>query len=244
MNIYKKAETGTATIISLIQEIKQKELVKYTKQEIEQQRVAFERLSIQNRKTKAFISRVEKNIKSGKYGDSYALSMLDAIDDLRAGKSVAFRKGKKETVYKPIMDISYMRNTLNKMEGKDFFYRVNDGFSRYKIKRSEVLKMEDNSFFINKLKSGVEEAIERTLKSTHLTEAQKNKKVEILRDNLLKVIEYNSLVDSKGKEDIRLLKPEFRKEVNLFFNEKIEKNEKNGKYPITVKIYGNESIEI
>lgn len=242
MNIYKKAETDDATIIGLIQEIKQKKIRKYSEKEIEDYKKQYELNKLKNKKTKDFIRRVKKNIENGKYSLSQEMIMLDSLDELKRGKNVTFKNKGKQTEYKALIDIDYMRNTLNKMQGKDFHYRVNDGFSTYKVKRSKILKMQDNSFFIEKFKNGIEKAIEKTKKNTLLSENQRKKKIEILQNVLLPVINYNKLIDSKGKEDFKTLNPDFVKEIDVFFDSKIPKEDKSGKYPILVHIFDNESI--
>lgn len=244
MTIYEKAEIGDLTIIGLIQEIKQKEIKVASKEKINEQIEKIEIFEKKNKSTQDFITRTENKIKQNKYNLTQQLIYLDAIDDLKRGKSVVFKtRSGKETVYKPLIDIEFMKNTLNKMQGRDFYYRINDGFTKYKVKRSAILKMQDNSFFLNKMKDGIEKAIKKTEKNYVLSEKTREKKITILRDVLTKIIEFNLEIDKHGKEDINKLKPDFKEDAKNFFNQKLDKSEKNGKYPILVKIYDNESIE-
>lgn len=243
MTIYDLAEVYDTTIINIVQEIKLRKLKKYSDKEISEYEQKLESVSSKNKKTQNFINRVKKNIESNKYSDVEKLMMLDALDDLQSRKKVSFKTKKGTVTYEPLLDYSWMKNTLNKMKGLDFYYRVSDGFSKYKVKRSEILKMEDNSFFINKMKEGVQSAIEKTLNSK-LTEKAKYKKIQILQEVLLPIVEFNELIDSHGREDLNLLDPQLREEAEFAFSKSVEKSQKNGKYPILVQIFGNESIEI
>lgn len=243
MTIYDLAEVYDTTIINIVQEIKLRKLKKYSDKEISEYEQKLESVSSKNKKTQNFINRVKKNIESNKYSDVEKLMMLDALDDLQSRKKVSFKTKKGTVTYEPLLDYSWMKNTLNKMKGLDFYYRVSDGFSKYKVKRSQILKMEDNSFFINKMKEGVQSAIEKTLNSK-LTEKAKYKKIQILQEVLLPIVEFNELIDSHGREDLNLLDPQLREEAEFAFSKSVEKSQKNGKYPILVQIFGNESIEI
>lgn len=140
-----------------------------------------------------------------------------------------------------IKSVWHLQNKVKYLKGKDFEFVINDSFNNpYKIKKSEILKMQDNSFFIDKLRDGVEKAIEKLRKSHDL---KRDEKIAILQDKLIHVIDFNKQIDRSGSKEIKSLT---RKEKDMFkkaYDTSIPRDEKKNKYPILATV-SKDSINI
>lgn len=151
--------------------------------------------------------------------------------------------GKIERIKREIVDISMLKNELNRAKGLDFYYTVNDQFNPiYKVKRSKIMKMTDNSLFINKYQKGIQKRI-KELKDNKTRTPKEDKLLFILKDKLLEVVKFNSLMNKFLQTDVLKLPKDFKGDVSVALNNQIPIEEKEGKYVISIDLSGATSIE-
>ena len=236
--IKKKASQGEHNIIDLVDEIKRTKPRIESKEEIERLKRNIDINRRKNKRVSARISYLKKKIENSSPTDMKMLPYYEELDNFkRKGKaSHADKSGIIITLAK--QDIRYMVNELNRAQGKDFYYRINDGFNkRYNVKRSKILKMEDSSFFLRKFKDGVEDRISLLESLGDKTPKQK-KTLLILKDKLLKTINFNSKLIEHENIDEKDLEKDFRERVDRAFSGEIDKEDKDGEYPILIVISG------
>lgn len=146
----------------------------------------------------------------------------------------------KQRLLNPDLNISWQRNEIRKMEGKDYYYTVNTQFGSHKIKRSEILASKGNSLFLNLMKNDVLDAIKELESSKQPGDS---KKAEILRSKLLPVIQFNIEVDKVREADIKKIEKKMAEKIIRAADNDKDKNEKQGQYPIEVILSG-ELIEL
>lgn len=234
--ISERADIGQLTVHGIVNEVKQSQLKKASKEKIAELKQNIAKATALNKEITKKISSLKSKLNATKKYTHYEkLKIDDELSRLESGKKVEFEyggktfTGQKKSVYS-------MKNQLKKAEGKDFDYVISDGFNEpYKVKRSKIIKMQDNSFFINKMKTGIEAKIKEYKKSKNPEDL---KKIKILEQKLLPVIEFNSKIDKYSKEDLTKLKKEIGKREVEEMIDAFEEEEKTGKYPIGVDIFG------
>ena len=218
---------GQITIQDLIEEIKSRPSEKLSKKEIQIKKQNLKRVQeitikpLQNK-----LIEIDKKLDTEK----------DYFERLRlANERVAIQK----KLERPDFNLDWMKNDIKKAEGKDFYYTINTQFGVHKIKRSQILKEKSNKLFLELMKKDV-------LKSIKELKADKkfdnSKKIRILKEKLLPVIEFNLQIDSVREADINKIEKKLKGEITKASNPDIDKEEKEGKYPIEV-LFSEELIE-
>jgi hypothetical protein len=226
MKLSRKLQYIPLSLLDLTREIQSEPLKKQSDEKIEEIQNNIRIHEGRNKKLKSEIAKAKRILNSKK---STLFQKLEASYNI-------------EITSKNITDISSMKNDLNKAQGKDYYFTVNDNFNPiYKVKRSSVIKMKDNSFFIKKYKNAVLKEIENLEKKGNNDSSDLNK-INVLRNKLLKVIEFNENIDKYGNVEVSKIPKRIKKQIDLAIDQEIEKSEKDGKYPINVELFGT-SIE-
>ena len=210
------------TVQDLIEDLKSEPFGKGTKEEIK----------IKQRDLQALIDRfiipLQKEIKEfGKKLDKEKLP----FEKLRIANEIEYRKEKIER-----LDIGWQKNEIRRLQGKDYYYSVDTSFGVHKVYRSQIEKEDSNKIFLNIMKSDVEKAIKKYEKSK---DPKDIKRVKILKERLMPVIQFNLEVDGVRNMDINQLSASMRSDIERASDPDIEKEEKGGKYPIQVIVTGN-----
>ncbi len=156
-----------------------------------------------NKKANSRISYLNKRIKEGKIKEEDLLKTQKELKRLKNYESTAhYRKvnGIDVEVVVQKTNISHIRNKLKRLKGEDYYYHVSDGFNKYKVKRSKIIKMKDNSFFINKMRKGVMKQIDKIRNKENLT-PEEEKRLTILEEKLLVGIDFNKKLDKLGEKE-------------------------------------------
>lgn len=240
--IKKKASQNEQNIVDLVAELKKLKPRVESKENIEAKKKNIETFKKINKRVSARISYIKKKIEDSSPTDITMLPYYEELENFKR-KGRASHKDRHGTIVTMTKyDISYMKNELNKAEGKDYYYIINDGFNkRYKIKRSKILQMEDSRFFINKLEKKVNETISK-LEDKKGKDRIENKKLFILKEKLLAKIKFNKELIKYYDKDTEDLPEDFRMKVENAFDTDVEKDESAEKL-MTVFI-GDDNIEI
>lgn len=170
-------------------------------------------------KQKKFIKSIEKRNAQTKY----AIKKLKVEQITRGTSRQRVRQIDKilESEHAKIIPLQSERNYLKMIEGKDFYYIIDNGFEKQKIKSSTLSKMKNASQYFTKrlikLIEKIENAWQRELKNKKLTTKQKKvlkKKIFVL-NKLLTAALYNERVNEGGDDE-----------------------QGEGEYPLLMMIYG------
>lgn len=225
MKISEKVQHIPLSILDLVRQIQSEPLKKESDTRIAEREAQISIQELNNDRHRKEIEKIERDVLKKSPGEQ----LVDY--------------GKIELIKRKIIDISMLENELNRAKGKDFYYTVNDQFNPiYKVKRSKIMKMADNSFFINKYQKGVKEKITELEKTKDRTQKEE-KLLFVLKDKLLEVIKFNSLMNKFLQSDVLKLPKDFKGDVSIALNQQIEKEEKEGKYVIGIDLSGATSIE-
>jgi hypothetical protein len=245
--VYDLVKFYELSLIDIVRTIKSEKTAKGSKNEIEQIKSEIKMAQRFNSRANYKIRQLSKTLKNenGKYSDFEILSAMDSIDDINKGKKVTFRKKVKgvdvDTSYQKI-SIGHLNNSLNRLRGVDSVYYFNDGFNKYSIKKSVIVKMKDNSFFLEKLKNSVEKEIEKIKRIKRKSKNQK-RKLDILSRKLLVTVNFNLKLDSLGRKKIGKLTKKETEEIEIAFSNEMEKSEKEGRYIMTAFFNGLDAFE-
>jgi hypothetical protein len=221
MKALEKYSKSDLTISEIVQQVKGSKPTRASEERIQRQKENIRIQKAKNKKSKDKIKALESKMKSK---TKYSL-----FDKLGFANDIEIEK-------ENIRPVSHMEERLKQLEGKDFSFYVNDGFNRpYKVKRSQILKMKNNSLFINKLESGIKSTIAKLEKSS---DVKKEEKIAILKDRLLKVVNFNREVDSIGNKDVIKLTRKEKQLLKNSYSTGIAREEKGNKYPLNVIITG------
>lgn len=117
------------------------------------------------------------------------------------------------------------KNYLNMLQGKDFYHIIDNGFTTYKIKNSELIKQGGiGASFVDKIiedMASIEKDLKQKLKNKHLPNAER-----VRYKSMLKGIKKLSVIAEKNKEAL---------EENDF--EELEQDENS--YPLLVNVLGS-----
>lgn len=224
MELYKEFTQIPLSLLDIVRQIQSEPL------EIDKKEIASlsEKVIIQEDRNKELKKQIEKEKRK----------IVKAEKELKFKsllESYNFIKDKK----KEITNLTSLKNQLERAKGKDFYYQVNDGFNPiYKVKRSKIMKMTDNSFFINKYKIAVEKEVKK-LSSIKNKTVDEIKKINVLKNKLLKTIKINEAVDKYLDVDEKKIPKRIKSYVDTMLSN-IEKKDKEGKYPIQVILTGQE----
>lgn len=180
---------------------------KQGKKQVEKQKKHIENIKKKNNKTKYQILKLKKEqVRKGT-----PAARVRQIDKML--KSEDYR----------LIDLKAEKNYFDMIQGKDFYYVVNDGFKKTKIKRSKLIKMENPALYFSK---GIEKEIRKTIKywegrakKKGLSKQEKkfiNKKIDGY-GRFLKAVEFNTKV-LQGEES--------------------EDESQEGEYPMQVMVVG------
>lgn len=121
-----------------------------------------------------------------KINDEFRKSPMsaNALKDAKRELTMIKRAGKQEGWSRKDM-VAFTRQTRNlikMLEGKDYYFSVNDGFETYSIKKSTIeSKGEDTSvYLLQRFRKNVNKAIKNAKKDKTLTKGQRDKKLEVL----------------------------------------------------------------
>lgn len=220
MKALEKYSKEDLTISEIVQQVKKTKLVKYSEERIAKQKENIRVQKAKNKKSKEKIKALESKINSKrKYSHFQKLGFHNDIDI------------EKEN----IKTVAHMEERLKMFQGKDFSFIVNDGFNNpYKVKRSQIVKMKTNKFFIDKIEDGINRTIERLAKSS---DPKRHEKIDILQNRLLKVVQFNREIDSIGNKEISKLSTKEKSMIRNAYSGASSKIDKN-KYPLNVIISG------
>lgn len=236
--IKKKASQGEHNIIDLVFEVKKEKPRVESKESIEIKKKNIDTIKKINKRVSARISYIKKKIEKASPTDIEMLPYYEELDNFKRKGKASHKNRTGNIVTMTKYNIKHMVNELNKAEGKDYYYRINDGFNKpYNVKRSKILKMDNSSFFLDKFRDGVQKQIDK-LESIKVKDRVQKKKLFILKDKLLKTIDFNSKLIKFGDTDEKNLPKEFRGQVDRAFSKDLDKEDKEGEYPITLLMAG------
>lgn len=230
MKVWEKFEPKQMNVQDLVEQIKSTPPKIGSKEEIKAKKEQLQKLiNITVKDTKQKMKDIQDKIfKEKNYFERFRMSILHE----NLAKKLKQPAGD--------LDIGFLRNEIRRLEGKDFYYLVNTGFAHHKIMHSEIVKEKNNSIFLNLMKADVLKEIKKLESSKDIA---KDKKIRILKDKLLPVIEFNIKVDKVRNIDIEKIDKKLRSKIDKASNPNIGKDMKGGEYPIEI-ILSEELIEL
>lgn len=218
-------------------ELKVKERTKYIQDvRMKNSEVELRRLERKNKLHKEERKSLENKLKNPKTSKIESKVILNRLKDVNDTGLMIF-------------DTSHLKNEINQLSGKPFYYKINDGFNKeYKIKNTTLDKKENPEvFLLNKMKRGAKKTIKQYEKEINEIAGKKIKLKKGLptaedlillnsisykesqikgAKKLLKALEFNLNFSLTGIRDLEILEEEDEEIGNT------------GDYPILMEITG------
>lgn len=115
------------------------------------------------------------------------------------------------------------QNEINQLEGKDYYFRVDDGFRTYKVKKSTIDKKGEAStvYILNKFKESIRIEYNKTKQDKKIKKLERSKKLDV----------YSRLMNNVTRNIDLLKRDESYKHDDYFTNQIF-----NEAYPIFVSV--------